>query len=1140
MSNNDDLALRQAQLSEAKRMLLQERLRGKKRGAPPAQRIPRRADQGPPPLSFSQQRLWFIDQLMPGNPSFNIPSVLRLEGALNIAALQHGLDEIVRRHEILRTTFTVIDGQPIQVIALPAPVPVPLLDLRHRPTATREAEVTRLAAEEAQRPFDLATGPLWRARLVRLDEQIHVLFLTMHHIVADEWSIGVFVRELTALYTADDHGTPLQLAELPIQYADFAVWQRQWLQGEALDHQLAYWKQHLAGAPPMLELPTDRPRLAMQTFHGASQSFMLPRRLSDELILLSRREEVTLFMTLLAALQTLLYRYTGQDQIVVSSGVANRNRRETEALIGCLINIILLRTDLSGDPSFYELLGRVREVALGAYAYQDLPFEKLVQALQPERDLSYHPFSQVMFVLLNAPTEPLAIPGLTLHPIVLENTTTQYDLLLHMWMEPEGLAGRLRYSTDLFDAPTIGRLLDHFQTVLEGIVADPRLRLSTLPILTEAERHQLLVKWNDTRTPFAAAACLHELFEAQVEQRPDAIAAICEETQLSYGELNRRANQLAHHLRSLGVGPDLVVGISVERSLDLAVGLVGILKAGAAYLPLDPAYPKERLAFMLDDAEVPVLLTQQRLLMELPEHASQIVCLDADWARIACESTENPTSGVTAENLAYIIYTSGSTGKPKGVMLDHRGRVNNFTDFNRRFTVGPHDRLLALSSLSFDMCAYDVFGSLAAGATVVLPAALVERDTAHWAELMVRHHVTVWHSAPALLELLVEHISNHPEVRPHALRLALLGGDWIPVSLPDRLSDIVAGVQVISLGGATEVSMDSIIYPIERRDPTWRSIPYGRPMANQLAYVLDARLQLVPTGVPGELHLGGVGVAWGYLNRPELTAEKFVPHPFVDADAQGGPALAPGARLYKTGDLARYMPDGTIELLGRMDHQVKVRGVRIELGEIVARLNQHPAIEEAVVVVRDDAPGDKRLVAYFISGKDPAPSVAELRGFLRETLPDYMTPSIFVPLEALPLSPNGKVDRKALPMPDLVRPELQTAFVPPRTPLEEVVAGVWRQVLAIDQIGIHDNFFELGGHSLLATQVISRLRDVFQIEVLLRTLFQAPTVASLAESLEAIGGSAQRDIMRIAQIFRQVSQLTEEEAGTMLAQLSSR
>jgi amino acid adenylation domain-containing protein len=1062
-------------------------------GLPSRKRILRRGNVEYVPLSFAQQRLWFLDQLEAGNPQYNTPVGAAISGPLNLSLLEQTIGEIVKRHEALRTILPVVNGQPVQQILPSVELKLPVIDLTHLPASERRQHAIRIRDREASVPFDLATGPLVRVVLLRLAEEEHWLLLLTHHVVFDSWSVGIFSQELALVYSALSEGVRPSLPELEIQYADFAVWQRQWLQGTVLEEQLDFWVQNLKTAPPMLPLPTDRPRPAVQTFRGRIEGIRLSLELTRALREMSRREGVTLYMIFLAAFKTLLFRYCNQADIIVSGGVAHRNRSELENLIGCFINILLFRTDLSGDPTFLELLQRVQKVTLDVYAHQDVPFEKIVAALHPTRDLSFNPLTQVMLVLHNSARPVSEFSGLTLKPIgTPEKQVAQYDLLLHIYdrlNEPSmGLHGILEYNTDLFDNTTIERLLHHFQLLLKSVVSNPHQRISTLSILSEQDRHLLLRENNDTGSPYPHELCLHTLFEEQVVRSPEAVALICGEQQLSYLELNERANRIAHRLRTLGVGAEVAVGIYMLRSVEMVVGLLGILKAGGAYLPLDPHYPRERLSFMLNDAGANVVLTQESLLAGLPEHQGKVLSVDGDRQSIEEEPIENPPHETDPENLVYLIYTSGSTGQPKGVMLNHRGRVNNFIDFNRRFAVGSQDRLLGLSSLSFDMCAYDVFGTLAAGAALVLPEASMERDPQHWAELILRHRVTVWHSVPTLMEMLVKYVTDRPELHPSLLRLVLLGGDWIAVTLPERLKAIVEGVQIISLGGATEVSMDSTIYPIQSRDHARTSIPYGQPMANQLAFVLDSNQQPVPIGVSGELHLGGVGLARGYHQRPDLTAEKFVPHPF---------AFKPGERLYKTGDLVRYLADGNLELLGRIDHQVKIRGFRIELGEVVAALEQHPMVEEAVALMREDKPGDKRLVAYVVPQHGVTPGVAELQEFLRSTLPDYMVPSAWVMLKALPLSPNGKVDRRGLPAPDTTHHASNQAYAPPGNKLEETIKRIWTEVLCVEEISVNDNFFELGGDSF---KVISAIQQLQQ-PVALVDFLKGPTIRSLAKHM---------------------------------------
>ncbi|MFQ5794231.1 MAG: amino acid adenylation domain-containing protein, partial [Candidatus Bipolaricaulia bacterium] len=1110
-----DISRRISELPPEKRKLFELLLREQGVDVGRSFIVPRSRESDTFPLSFGQERLWFLDQLDPSHPVYNESGAIRLQGSVNLAALEQSLNEIVRRHEVLRTTFATVDGQPVQVIAPALTLSLPVVDLRELPEAEQEAEVRRRVTEEAQRPFDLARGPLMRVTLLRLGKRDHVLLLTIHHIVCDGWSIGILVRELAMLYKAFSTGNPSPLPELPIQYADFAHWQREWLQGEVLESQLSYWKQQLGDDPPVLQLPTDRPRPPVQTFRGATQFFELPKALYESLKALSRREDVTLFMTLLAVFQALLSRYSGQEDIIVGTPIAGRTRAELEALIGFFVNTLVLRSDLSGDPSFRELLGRVRNVTLNAYAHQDLPFEKLVEELQPERSLSHTPLFQVMFQLYNAQMSTLEVdtgttvlelnpfqlynvqmpaleaPEVTLSSLEADTGTTVSDLNLLMVEEAQGLRGWIEYSTDLFDGATIERMLGHFQTLLEGVVADPDRRLSDFPLLTETEQHQLLLEWNDTQADYPQDSCLHQLFEAQVEKTPDAVAVVFEDEQLTYQALNDRANQLAHHLQSMGVGPEVRVGMFMDRSLEMVIGLLGILKAGGAHVPLDPAYPKERLAFMLQDANVPVLLTQQQLLERLPEHSAEVICLDTDWQTIAQQSADNPTSDTTPNHLAYVIYTSGSTGTPKGVMIPHRGICNRLHWMQSAYRLTETDRVLQKTPFSFDVSVWEFFWPLLTGARLVVARPDGHRDNAYLVQLMAEQQITTLHFVPSMLQLFVE----EPELEVgYSLKRVICSGEALPIGLQERsFARLDAETELHNLYGPTEASIDVTCWACER-DSQLRTVPIGRPIDNTQIYILDAHLQPVPISVPGELYIGGVSLARGYHGRPALTGERFIPDPFSDE---------PGARLYKTGDLARYRPDGNIEFLGRNDDQVKIRGFRIEPGEIEAVLGEHPAVHEVVVLAREDAPGNRRLVAYLVVDQEPAPSTTELRRFLQQKLPEYMVPSAFVVLDALPLTPNGKVDRRALPAPDPTRPELERTFNAPRTSIEERVAGIWTELLGVEQVGVYDNFFELGGHSLLATQVISRVRDTFQVELPLRRLFELPTVAGLAESIEA-------------------------------------
>jgi amino acid adenylation domain-containing protein/thioester reductase-like protein len=1120
----NDVARRIGDLPPEKLELLMKRLvkRQVEHPQPRAStRISRLArEAGALPLSFAQRRLWFLEQLMPGTAIYNIPQALQLTGPLDVDALERAFNEIGRRHETLRTTFHVVDGQPMQVIADSVEWRMPIVDLSAAPVTERAAVVERLIAEEIQLPFDLTCGPLLRAKLLRLADAEHVLIVTMHHIISDGWSFGVATRELAALYEAFVANKPSPLPDLPIQYVDFAHWQQTWLQdgsgasGESpLQAQLAYWKQQLSGDLPMLDLPTDRSRPAFQSYRGAHHPLMLPGALTQALKALSGKEGVSLFTILLAALKTLLYRYSGQTDICVGSPVANRTRPEIEGLIGFFVNTLALRTDLSGNPPFRELLGRVREVALGAYARQDLPFEKLVEELQPERDLSRAPLFQVLCVQLDAQATTLQLAGLTLEPLPIHTGTAQFDLSFYLSESHEAVSGYIEYNTDLFEPVTIARMAGHFETLLNQIARDPDQLIADLPILTPAERRELLVEWNATQRDYPSQSCLQTLFEAQAARTPDEIAVIFEAQRLTYGELNRRANQLANYLRALSVGPDTLVGICVERSLEMMVGLLGVLKAGGAYVPLDPAFPTERLALMLEDSRIPVLLTQRSIGDELLASSAgivpagtQVISLDTDWQQITQERDTNPALLTTPDNLAYTIYTSGSTGRPKGVQIPHRAVVNFLHSMACAPGLNASDTLLAVTTLSFDIAGLELFLPLLNGARLIIAGREVASDGVRLKELLDGAGVTVMQATPATWRLL---LAAGWQCTP---RLKILcGGEALPRDLANQL--LGDGGELWNMYGPTETTIWSATC---RVTPGAGPISIGCPIDNTQIYLLDPRLQPVPIGAPGELYIGGDGLAHGYLNRPDLTAEKFVPDLF---------GRRPGARLYRTGDLMRYTNEGEIEFLSRIDHQVKVRGFRIELGDIETALSQSPAVGQAVVVVREDVPGDKRLVAYIVPsdrsleiehfdednlessvGTDNSALIAqlprELRAFLKSRLPDYMIPSSFVLLDAMPLTPNGKVNRRALPAPNHNAAQ-ERAFVAPRTPLEATLAAVWGEVLRVERVSIDDNFFELGGHSLLATQLIFRAQSALQVTLPVRAFFEAPTVAGMAQAIEA-------------------------------------
>ncbi|TBR56964.1 non-ribosomal peptide synthetase [Westiellopsis prolifica IICB1] len=1032
-------------------------------------------------LSLTQQRLWFIDQLDKGNPAYNISFALRCKGALNVAVLEQSLNELVRRHESLRTTFNTVNSQPIQVITPSLRLPLAVEDYQNLPESECDLKIQQFATQESQQPFDLRQGPLLRVKLVCLAPKEHILILTIHHIISDEWSIEVLLYEMAAIYKNFLIGKPSGLPELPIQYIDFAYWQQQWLQGELLETQLSYWKKQLENAPTILQLPTDFPRPAIQSYRGAQHSLELSESLTKALRELARQEGVTLFMLLLAAFQVLLYRYTEQEDICIGSPIANRNREEVKGLIGFFVNILVLRTNLGENPSFCQLLTRVRQVATGAYIHQDLPFDLLVKALQPERDMSYAPLFQVGFTFQNTPVLP-EIPDLALTPFKVDSLTVQLDLKLHVEVAQQDLVVSFEYNTDLFHPDTIKRMLGHFQNLLEDIVTNPQAKISELQLLTQAERHQMLVEWNNTRANYQLSQCIHQLFEAKVEEIPHNVALVLNNEKLTYWELNQRANQLAHYLKKLGVQPEVLVGICLERSLDMIVGILGILKAGGAYVPLDPTYPTERLEFMLADAGVPLLLTAENLTSKFSELKADIVCLDTSWEKISQESQENPVNDISSANLAYVIYTSGSTGKPKGVLIAHRGLCNLIAEIkNRIFDKQTDRRVLQFAPFSFDVSVFEIFISLLGGATLYLTTPESLLPGAPLIQLLQDLEISSIGLPPLVLSAL------SPEKVPK-LKTIVVGGEACSAELAATWA---AKVRLLNAYGPTEATVFTIV--AECTNDGNKPV-IGRPIANTQAYVLDKNLNLVPPGVPGELYIGGVGLARGYLNRPELTVELFIPNPFSDE---------PGARLYRTKDLARYLPDGNIDFLGRVDSQVKVRGFRIELGEIEATLIAHPQVKEAVVLVREDQPGNKSLVAYMVldqsSSQESVSIASELRRFLQEKLPGYMVPSGFVTLESFPMTPNGKVDRRALPAPG--RPQLAEDYVMPRTEAEQLIAAVWQEVLQLEMVGVNDNFFNLGGHSLLLVKVQAKLNKILKEEISIIELFQHPTIDSLARHL---------------------------------------
>jgi amino acid adenylation domain-containing protein/non-ribosomal peptide synthase protein (TIGR01720 family) len=1025
------------------------------------------------PLSFAQQRMWFIYQMDQQNSAYNEALTIRLTGRLNIDILEQTINAIIQRHESLRTTFPMVEGKPIQKIAPFLKIKLLVVNLKDIP----QEQIDKRIIEELQKPFDLTQAPLLRCTLFDLGYENYILVNVFHHIIIDGWSKGILFKELSEFYQAFLSNSTVDLPELAIQYADFAVWQRQWLQGEILENQLNYWKKQLTAAPLLLELPTDKPRPANPNFRGHSISFQINSELTEKLKLLSQKSGATLFMTLLAALNTLLFRYSGQDDILIGTPTANRNRQEIEPLIGFFVNTLVLRNSLEGNPAFSGLLQQARNVVLEAYANQDVPFEQVVDALEIERSLSYNPLFQVMFALQNAPLNALELPHLKAQYLAVKHQRIKFDLSLILEeIETEQgsyLEGFWEYDSDLFTVERITRMVGHFQTLLKGIVANPQQTVRELPLLTESEKQQLLVEWNQTQQDYPQNLCIHQLFEAWVEQTPDAIALIFKGEQLTYRELNSKANQLANYLQTLGVKPETLVGICIEPSLEMIVGILGILKAAGAYVPIDPTYPSERIAYMLDDSQLAVLLTQEKLVTSLPQHQAQVICLDSDWKEISTESKSSPITSLTPENLAYVIYTSGSTGKPKGVLVAHRGLCNLSQAQIKLFDVQPDSCVLQFASISFDASIWEIVMALCAGARLYLGTREELQPGQPLLQLLQEQEITHLTLVPSALTALSS--ENLP-----ALQNIIVAGEPCPPSLVIQWA---SGRRFFNAYGPTESTVCATVAQcFEDMDV----LPIGRPIANTKIYILDRYLQPVPIGVPGELHLASVGLAKGYLNRPELTDSKFITNPFSEKISD---------RLYKTGDLVRYGNDGQIEFVGRIDDQVKIRGFRIELGEIESVLNQHPQVKDAIVIVKEDELKTKRLYGYFIP-KTEALTFQELRQFIQDRLPDYMIPAFLIPLESFPLTPNGKVDRRALPLPKINPNELEN-YATPSTKNEQILAQIWQEVLGLKTISINDNFFELGGDSILAIQIIAKANQE-GLEITPKQLFGYQTIAQLA------------------------------------------
>ena len=1065
--------------------------------------------------AFAQQHFWILNQLEPNSAINTLSATVHVNKPLSTSPLEESLNMLVQRHEALRTTFDMVEGQLVQVITPSMSIPLTVRDLRHLPEAEQKAQAQHLATEQAQQPFVLSQGPLLRCTLIQLADDQSLLLLSLHRIICDDWSVGVLVRDLACLYEACSSEQSSPLAPLPCQYADFARWQHEELAEEAFAQHLTYWKQQLAGASDALELPADHPRPAIATLGGSTYRAVLPRELIQALQELSRQEGVSLNITLVAAFQTLLYRYTSQEDLLIGTVAPARRRAETEALIGACENTLVLRTDLSGDPSFAELLEQVREVMEAAQAHEELPFESLVKTLHPMRSLGFHPFFQV---LLRLPTTQAALPsGWTLEQMATGMGTSQFDLALELQEGLQGLISRFIYSTDLFEEATIARMAGHWQTLLEGIVADPTQPVGKLPLLTEQEHSQLLVEWNSTQTQYPLEHCLHQHFEAQVERSPQAVAVVYQGERVSYRELNQQANLLAHYLRTQGVGSETLVALLAERSIPFLVAILAVFKAGGAYLPLDPHHPEARLRRVIEQSKCRVVLTTrtfaatlQGALEEVPrEVCPQSICLE-DIEQTS-QSEENLPLCSGPHSLAYVIYTSGSTGLPKGAQVEQRGMLNHIYAKIEELDLTAADTVAQTASQCFDISVWQFLAILLVGGRVQIYPDVVAHDPVELLQQVEQHQVSILETVPSLLRAMLDTHENREKSRPKlgALRWLIPTGEALPVELCRRWLRTYPHVPLVNAYGPTECSDDVTHYVIDQQpDESQRSIPIGRAIPNMRLYVLDRHLEPLPIGVSGELYVGGIGVGRGYLGDEERTAKAFVTDPF---------GTEAGARLYKTGDRARYLPDGNLEFLGRLDYQVKLRGNRIELGEIEAVLSQQSGVREAVVVVREDMPGEQRLVAYVVLHQEPSVTLEELKRQLMMQVPNYMVPSAFVPLEQFPLTANGKLDRKALPVPERSRSEGRQRYVPPVEPLHRQLAVIWEDLLGVSPIGMQDDFFELGGSSLLAVQLFERIAQVCGKRLSLSVLFGGATIEYVARTLQEQNQEVERAALVVVQ-----------------------
>ena len=1117
-----------SKLSPEKKKLLELLLKEQNVDLAESKIIPASRETNRFPLSYAQQRMWFLEQLEPGTPLYNNPAAVMLTGQLDIAAMQKTLDEMSRRHEVLRTTFASEKGKPVQIIHPELKLNLEQLDLSELPPEEREKELKEAADKAAQHPFDLGKGPLLRTVLIRLDEQKHVLLLTMHHIISDAWTLTIFIREVAQLYEAFSQGKNIKLPPLPIQYADFARWQHDWLKGRIVEEQIAYWKANLSAGASAIDLPADHSRPKYQTFNGDVVTFTIDENTTKKLEKQSQQHDVTLFMTLLAALDVILSRYSGETDISVGTPIAGRNRTETEFLMGVFVNTLVMRVDLSDDPTFAELLHRVKDVALGAYSHQDVPFEMIVEALKPQRDMSRTPFFQTMFVLQNAPAQPLKLSNIDIEPLELHTPTAKFDLTLVLEPNEKGMDGQIVYNTNLFEKETITRFVGHLLSILTEISDQTEQRISTINLLTDSEKKQL-AEWSHPKASSKPGneKFVHELFADQAARTPDRLI-VCNDDSMTYHELDERSNRLAGFLVANGVKPEQIVGLFMERSLDLLVGLMAILKSGGVYLPLDPDFPRDRIAFMLHDAGSSIILSTSKAAEMLPENTAQLVCVDSEWEKIQESNKTAPNVTLHPQNSAYIIYTSGSTGKPKGVLIPHGEIAEHSLGMKDFYELTEHDRVLQFASTNFDASLEQIFPTLMAGAELVL------RGKQVWSpeeliDVVKQHQLTVVNLPTAYWTQFMQTWAKTMDAEAEQpIRLLIVGGDLLTTDSIGPWCDSSLGkARLLNAYGPTEATITSTIFDISASDHAHLergAIPIGRGVLARSLYILDKKGNPVPVGIPGELVIGGFALARGYLNRPDITAEKFVPDPF---------SKEPGARFYRTGDLVRYRPGGNIQFLGRIDDQVKIRGYRIELGEIESNLIRFKGLSDVAVIAKSDSQNNKQLVAYYVPENGLHPTINELRDFLMNDLPDYMIPTAFVELESFPMTQTGKIDRRALPDPDQFRPLLVTKYVAPRTKTEKRLAEIVAEVLKIKQVGVFDNFFELGGHSMLGTQVISQLREEFHVDLPLRALFENPTVEGIARAITEELAAGQ-DESELEAMLDELDGMSDEEIKRLL------